>query len=262
MKKNSVLVVVRIVLALVAWCVITIGFAGLVDPELSGKMPDVIRHILGKMIVPYTVGLGLFYLIAGKMEKKEPGEELKVTASLVLKGLIIQQGLAIPVATITNILIKSLGGELGGTMEETLFGPDWAFFAVLLLFFNPVFEELLFRKLILDRLLVLGEVPAIIFSSVLFALPHFISQGTPQMFATFTIALVWGYIRVKTGRLWPCIVLHGCFNLFSGYIVQTLSKTTAGSAVIMLVFMLVFPITAVVLLIKHFRRGKYVYSKA
>lgn len=253
MKKNKIIVILRIILGLAGWFIITIGFAGLVEPDLMGKIPDILRLILGRMIVPYTAGLGIFYMITFGMERKTPSGQQQVTVPFLLKGLIIQLGFAIPVSTITGILITALGGNVGSSPAEALFGANRLFYAVLLLLFNPIFEELLFRKMVLERLLVLGEKEAVIFSAVLFAIPHVISQGIPQMFATFILALVWGYIRVKTGKLWPCIVLHGLFNLFSGYIVLALSGTTAGSVVLVLGFMLLLPVLAVVFLVRDRR---------
>ncbi|WP_026516662.1 CPBP family intramembrane glutamic endopeptidase [Butyrivibrio sp. MC2021] len=222
MKKNSV-VVFRVALGVAVWFLITKGFALWLEPRIFAGLPDALRLIFKQMLVPYTLGLAGFYLAAGKMEKKEPEGGQNVTAWLLLKSLLIQMGLSLPIAAVINILIVVLGGTISNPMAKEMFGANWIFYAVLLLLFNPVMEEILFRKLALDRLLVIGEKKAVLISSVLFALPHVISQGLPQMCATFVLALVWGNLRVKTGKLWPCIVLHGCFNLISGYIIQALT---------------------------------------
>lgn len=114
--------------------------------------------------------------------------------------------------------------------------------------------------MVLERLMILGEKNSIILTSVLFALPHAISQGIPQMLATFIVSLVWGYLRVKTGKIWPCMVLHSMFNLFCGYIVAALTGTPVGSIAIMLIFMIFLPVMSVVILVKsgafgHRKRG-------
>ena len=225
MKKNSINVVIRVAMGLLLWFAVTMAFSKLVVPILPVNMPEVIKLVLAQMVVPYTVGLGLFYLVAGKMEVKELQSEQKITIGLIIKSLLIQQLCAMPVMAVINIITIKLGGELAGVaMAESILGPNWLFYAVLLLIFNPIFEEFLFRKLALDRLLVLGKREAIIISAILFALPHAISQGIAQMCGTFIIALVWANIRVKTGKLWPCILLHSFFNFFSGYLVLALTK--------------------------------------
>ena len=137
---------------------------------------------------------------------------------------------------------------------DELFGDQALFFLVLLLLFNPIFEELLFRKLTLDRLLVLGKKPAILISAVLFALPHVISVGVPQMFYTFVLGIVWGYVTVKTGKLWPAMVLHSLSNIYGSYI-PLLAKTTVPTTVLfMLVYLIVMPLLAILLLVRWKRR--------
>ncbi len=257
MKKNSITVVLRLTLGLAVWFMSIMIFSRWLEPMIFAGVSDNIRLIVSKMIFPYTIGLAGFYLIAGKMEKMQPKAGQNVTVWLLIKGLIVQTGISIPVIAIVNILIDLMGGTVTNTMVASLFGKNWLFYAVLLLLFNPIMEEVLFRKLILDRFLVLGEGKAIIISAVLFAIPHVISQGIPQMVGTFIIALVWGHIRLKTGKLWPCMILHGCFNLISGYIIQALYKTPIGSAVILFVFMFLLPILAIALLIKKIHQLRH-----
>lgn len=249
MKKNSI-AVLRVSLGLAVWFLITMAFSRILVHKLPEGVPGIVMLILSSMIVPYTLGLAGFLAITGRMKKKTPKAETPITSALFLKSLIIQLGLSIPVITVINIIIRMLGGNVGSSMSADLFGKNWLFYAALLLVFNPIFEELIFRKMILERLLILGSKEAIIISAILFAIPHAISQGIPQMFGTFIVALVWGYIRIKTGKLWPCMVLHSLFNLFCGYIVSALSGTPAGAVVIMLTFMLCLPALSVFLLVR------------
>ncbi len=70
----------------------------------------------------------------------------------------------------------------------------------------PAFcEELLFRGLILDRLHRFGRAKAIFISALLFALMH---QNVGQLFYTFILGLVLGYIVVESGSIWGAIVVH------------------------------------------------------
>ncbi|MCR5769615.1 MAG: CPBP family intramembrane metalloprotease [Butyrivibrio sp.] len=248
MKKNSIVVVLRAALGFAVWFLITIGFTKILGPRLPKRIPEIITLIVETMIIPYTVGLAGFFAIAGNMEKKSPEAEIQVTSGLILKSLIIQLGLSIPVVTVINIIIKILVGKVGSNLSADLFGENRIFYAVLLLLFNPIFEELLFRKMILERLLILGQKETIIISAVLFAIPHAISQGIPQMFATFIVALVWGTIRIKTGKLWPCMILHSLFNLFCGYIITALSGNPAGAVAVMFIFMIFLPVLSVFLI--------------
>ena len=250
MKKNSI-VVLRVTLGLAVWFLVTMAFSKIFAPRLTEGTPDIVMLILKSMVVPYTVGLAGFFVVAGRMEKRSPQAEIPVTCVLLLKSMIIQLGISIPIVAVVNIVIRTLGGNIENELSTALFGENWLFYAVLLLLFNPIFEELLFRKMVLERLMILGKKNSIIITSVLFALPHIISQGIPQMFATFIVSLVWGYLREKTGKIWPCMLLHCLFNLFCGYIVSLLSGIPAGSVAIMLIFMIFLPGVSVIILVKN-----------
>jgi membrane protease YdiL (CAAX protease family) len=139
--------------------------------------------------------------------------------------------------------------------REEIFGEHFVFYIVLLLIFNPIMEEVLFRKLALDKLLVLGEVPAIFISAAFFGLPHAYSQGVPQMFGTFVLGLVWAYVRIKTGKLWPCMVLHMLFNLYGAYFTLFMAGSIVTSFAMVGLNMIILPIPAVILLILTMSRS-------
>ena len=218
MNRSKVFVVLRIALALAVWFAVSKLYGAFVDPHLEGVLPVIVRKILSSMVVPYTLALGAFYLIVMGIPVSEAKMTCgKVSAGSILKYFVIQTGLSFPCIVAVNIVFNILGLQMTGMTADELFGDLW-FYIVLLLVFNPVFEELLFRKLILGRLGCLGEKGAIICSAVLFALPHVISQGVAQMFYTFMLGLVWGYVTLKTGRLWPAIVLHSLSNAYCAYL--------------------------------------------
>ena len=269
MKKNKALVIIRIFAALAVWFLIYKCYGAFVDPMLEGKLPEMIRLIIGSMVVPYTVSLGACYLIIRGMEVPEKyrrevsisgysdmigndSREMSVTAELMIKAFLVQTGLSMPVILISNIILTILGVTPHGMTADEIFGKNYVFYIILLLFFAPVMEELLFRRLFLDRLLVIGETGAIIVSAVLFGLPHAYSQGIPQMFGTFLIGLVWAYVRVKTGKLWPGIILHIMFNLYGCYFALFMTQSTITSVGFMFMSVILLPTIAAVLLILQF----------
>ncbi|MBQ3090740.1 MAG: CPBP family intramembrane metalloprotease [Oscillospiraceae bacterium] len=74
----------------------------------------------------------------------------------------------------------------------------------------PVFEELIFRRLLLDRLLFLGDWTALLLSSLFFGLFH---TNLYQFFYAFAVGMVLGYVRIVTGStLWNTL-LHMAINL-------------------------------------------------
>ena len=76
----------------------------------------------------------------------------------------------------------------------------------------PVFEELIFRKLLLDRLRPFGDRCAILLCGVAFGLYH-VNLG--QFFYAAALGMVLAGIVLKTGKIWHSMVCHAALNLSS-----------------------------------------------
>ena len=79
----------------------------------------------------------------------------------------------------------------------------------------PIMEELVFRKMLISRLLPLGEGFAILLSAFFFGLFH---GNFYQFFYAFWLGLVSGFLFAKTGKVIYTIALHMTFNFFSGFL--------------------------------------------
>ena len=79
----------------------------------------------------------------------------------------------------------------------------------------PVFEELLFRKLLIERVLKYGEMIAIIVSGVMFGLFH---GNFSQFFYAVGLGMFFAYIYIRTGKIWYTIGLHMIVNLTSSVV--------------------------------------------
>ncbi|AWN44610.1 CPBP family intramembrane metalloprotease [Methylobacterium durans] len=78
----------------------------------------------------------------------------------------------------------------------------------------PAAEELLIRGEIFAQ--ARGFLPpaaAILVTALLFALAHVSAWGLARPVSLLPLALMLGWLRWRTGRLWPCIALHGWSNL-------------------------------------------------
>ena len=77
----------------------------------------------------------------------------------------------------------------------------------------PVFEELVFRKLLIDRILKYGEGTAILVSGLLFGLFH---GNLSQFFYAFALGSLFAFIYIRTGRVRNTIFLHMGINFVGG----------------------------------------------
>lgn len=89
----------------------------------------------------------------------------------------------------------------------------------------PVVEELLFRKLLMDRLMGYGQWAAVLVSGLMFGMAH---GNFGQFFYTFGIGLVWAYMYARTGRISLTIGTHMLFNLIGGVFIVEVVKGLEG----------------------------------
>lgn len=76
--------------------------------------------------------------------------------------------------------------------------------------FGPIIEEVLFRGLIYDTLLTVTPAGvAVVMQAILFGGVH---SGPIWMIYAFVVGCALGYVRKRTGSLWPCLGMHIAFN--------------------------------------------------
>jgi len=103
-----------------------------------------------------------------------------------------------------------------------------------------IFEELMFRGVILSSLRKYGDMFAILISSVLFALFH---GNLAQMVSTFIGGLAYGFIAVKSNSLIIPMIVHFTNNFWSDLVIIISEETTdyiadlffLGSSIIVLI---------------------------
>jgi len=121
---------------------------------------------------------------------------------------------------LVNIFIAA--GLVGGLMELgfkplVMIEPPTTWqqylgYVVVLSVFAGICEEVLFRGTIMPALEQYGLVPAIIFSSLLFALLH---GSLLSLLSTFSLGVVMAVIVIKTGSLWGGILYHMLNNFYA-----------------------------------------------
>ncbi len=84
---------------------------------------------------------------------------------------------------------------------------------------GPVVEELLMRKLVIDRILIFGEKTAVIISGFFFGLLH---GNFYQFFYAFALGVIFGYVYVRTGKVRNTIILHMLVNFMGSTLLMVL----------------------------------------
>lgn len=211
-SKDKTKAIFLIFLTILIWFCISFFYSKWISPLVVSYAGESVGLFLRSILVPYGFAMPIAYLILRNVEvaPKRIGESCSVRcfvelaivqSSLSILPLFLLHGLLVFVGVIDKD-ISTMPQEIGVML------------IFLLLIFNPIAEEFLFRKLILDRLLKYGVIAGIVISSILFALPHAFSQGILQTFYTFVLAVVWAYARIKTQRLRIPILLHSLSNIW------------------------------------------------
>jgi len=197
------------------------------------------------LAVLYGVGLGLFVLITKNISKhpyahKEKGEVSFKTVFLCF----LLQCTAFMVLNVLAIATSIFGYNSSSTMTMPM-TPSMLF---ILLVFNPVVEEFVFRHLFATRLLKYGERFYILASAYCFAILHGVSVGFVHIIYTFILGLIWAYLTLKSG------------SLANGIIVQILRDTSIKALSAYLVLIIVLGVTGLILFLKN--RKKVVLDDA
>lgn len=176
-------------------------------------------YVIGVSLANYVVGGGITYLIVKDMPVICRPEEKKAGAGMLISGFLISMSAMFYGNVIGLTLMSIVSGVFGRSMinpvEEMIKGLNfWAIFLTMVIM-APVCEELLFRRVLINRIRQYGDKAAVLVSSVTFALCH---GNFYQFFYAFGIGLVFGYIYIKTGKLRYTIIFHMIIN-FLGSVV-------------------------------------------
>ena len=170
--------------------------------------------------IQYVLMLPLFMLMTSGMRKAENKEVKKLSAKEFILFLLVGETFMYAGALIGNTINSFIGSFLGDMPENSLNStvsttPVWLII-LLMVIVAPIVEELIFRKIIIDRLSVFGDRNAIIFSSVAFGLIH---VNLYQFFYATALGFILGYVYTKTRNVKYSIFMHMLINFLGSVVV-------------------------------------------
>ena len=117
---------------------------------------------------------------------------------------------------LSEIMDYDYADALSGAVENS---PVWMTFIATCIC-APLGEELLFRKLLIDRTRRYGDLPSILLSGLLFGLFH---GNLFQFFYAAMVGMLLAYIYTRTGRYWWCVAMHAVINFMGSIVTPALS---------------------------------------
>lgn len=179
--------------------------------------------ILSEIIV-YGCGMPFIWFLVSGMKKTIP-ERHRMRWWEFLVGFIICYALVYVsnlVGTLCTFAIGTVKGEpvQNGLVEYVTNGNLLLNF-VLMVVIAPIVEELVFRKVIVDRTLAYGQWVAIVISGLMFGLFH----GNLNQFAyAVVLGMFFAFLYIKTGNLKVTIGMHAIINFVGGILSGLLLK--------------------------------------
>lgn len=208
-----------------SWGIIGIVFvAMLFFAPINYYLNDIIGESKS-FLVYYVLAMLIPFSIAHKLKEKEEGlvyyqflpKDFLVVIILIIATIAMQWGITGPLANLIPMpdFVRQMFMELAEKMND-----GYGLIAVAVM--APLFEELIFRGIILDGLLKRKSViKAILLSSLLFGIVH---MNPWQFVPAFIIGIFSGWIYYRTRNLSYSILIH-FVNNFSASIIVYLDPT-------------------------------------
>lgn len=167
-------------------------------------------------VIQYVIAFPILYKLLKSIPKQAP-VRTRVGAKRFLKYAAVAMLFMYIGNYISNFLltwIESLLGRVPENAVNAMLDNTNIFVSLLIVgIVGPIFEELIFRKLFIDRLMPYGDKVAIFLPALIFGLFH---GNLYQFFYAFFIGAVFSYIYIKTGEIMYSTLLHIFINIFCG----------------------------------------------
>jgi len=191
-------------------------------------------EVVGPLILPENDGMYYYVaaifsaavvlvasILAAKVHKQKAGEffKLKVFRLRWLPITVTGAGAAMLGAALINLALSNIGlpdwmmPQVQNPFAAGVSDPIAPFLALVIV--PAIFEELFIHGAAMSAFGRRGEVAAVVYTSLLFSMLH---GSVTNLFGTFFAAVIYGYMTVVCGSVYPAMLAHLLNNLLSGTI--------------------------------------------
>lgn len=181
------------------------------------------------------IGFPVFYLAIRNVPNSKRGEVARLNFKQFL-GLFFVSAALMYLSNYFSIIITFLlswltGNSILNPLEEVVTESNMFLNFAYIAIIGPIIEELIFRKVLLDKLRRFGDVPAILLTSFAFGFFH---MNLSQFFYATILGIIFAYVTVRTNTIRYSIILHILIN-FIGSIVAPLAVFSGNEGWLILV---------------------------
>ncbi len=230
-------------------------------PEFYLRHDDVVYALA--ILSIYAAGYPLLALLCRRRERVQIKKRKRMGAANFLVLLMMCFGVALLgslLGEMVNAAIGAIQGSAVANPVEEAFSENsvWISF-VFTGICAPVVEELVFRKILVDRLARYGEAAAVVMSGLMFGLIH---GNFSQFFYAVFLGMLFAYVYAKTGRIGYTIALHLIINLSSSLMALVVMRENASaSAISTACEVLLYGLDLAGIILLMVKRKKFVFEK-
>lgn len=228
--------------------------------EYDSFIGNTVWSLILSSAAQYLVAFPIFLLMMVGIDKSGEKVQRKLSLSDFFILFLIGEALMYVGNLIGNLTNEFIGGFMGEVPENGLDiviskTPMWLIF-ILMVIIAPIVEELIFRKLMIDRLSIYGDRMAIIFSALAFG---FIHGNLYQFFYATLLGALLGYVYTHTRNIKYSIYMHMIINFLGSVVAIPVQKCALELYEALEVLQLGLPINLLPLIVNGIVTYVYTY---
>lgn len=202
-------------IATIAIQFVILNLLGIIDINL---LNDFNVKTITSAICNYILPFPLLFWLMNKLDSEKLEQK-----SLNIKTFLLYLCITFTLMWIGNIIGLAITAAIGNVIQSDITNPvqtlinntDIWLNLIIISIIGPIFEEIFFRKLLIDRTIKYGAKVSIIVSALLFGFMH---GNVNQFFYAFLMGGFFAYVYIKTGKIVYTIILHLSVNLMGSVV--------------------------------------------
>ncbi|HHT96950.1 MAG TPA: CPBP family intramembrane metalloprotease [Clostridiales bacterium] len=235
----------------------------LIEIIMQGNMPELRNEDWYSLVLSIIsidiIAFPIFYVLMRNIPNSNTG----IIKRMGTKNFVIASSMCLGLGFIGNIigLIFNIiftiikGGKIVNPAIDMLQNGNPIFFIIYGVILAPIVEEIIFRKLLLDKIRRYGDLIAVLTSGIAFGLMH---MNLHQFFYATALGIMFAYITIKTNTIRYSIAIHMLINLSATIMGLLLAKEEYVTYAIIFVLIYLTVLTAgICLLLINFKKIKF-----
>ncbi|MBG9980719.1 CPBP family intramembrane glutamic endopeptidase [Facklamia lactis] len=184
------------------------------------NLPSAMHTLIVTVLIPYGFSMIILCLLIKPLVPYRFLAKKKMTFKELVNYSVVMNGIGMFIFLLFILGCRLIGVSIKQPLGDSMVS-EWLM-ALLLLLLNPIFEGILFRKLLLERVPALPHLKQALLGGLLFAVPHFFSLGIVGGLRTFWLGIFLAYVTLDSGSLKYSAILHSISNLYAYYLLTFL----------------------------------------